>query len=102
MPCLPRVRSSKLKINVVWLYWVEKGREEGEETWERVFVIFSRVQGSFSVEMQRCFGEPDDQYGKYDLRLSGLAAGSDAKQGFERDAWCLVRGKVDGKIFVWM
>ena len=55
--------------------------------------------------MQRSFGESDDQYGKYDLRLSGLAAASDANQGFERDAWsaCLVvKGKVDAKIFVWI
>ena len=51
--------------------------------------------------MQRCLGESDDQYGKYDLRISGLAAASDAKQGFERDAWCLVKGNVvEAKIFV--
>ena len=40
MPCLPRVRSSKPKTNLVWLYWVEKGQREGEEARERVFVIF--------------------------------------------------------------
>ena len=41
MPCLPLVRSSKLKVNVVWLYSVEKAQREGEEARERVFVIFS-------------------------------------------------------------
>ena len=41
MPCLPLVRSSKLKVNVVWLYSVEKGQREGEEARERVFVNFS-------------------------------------------------------------
>ena len=40
MPCLPRVRSSKLKVNVVWLYSVEKGQREEEEARVRVFVIF--------------------------------------------------------------
>ena len=51
--------------------------------------------------MQRWFGESDDQYGKYDLRISGLAAASDAKQGFGNG--CLVSCERQGreaKIFV--
>ena len=66
-----------------------------------VFFCFFCVQGSRLVEMQWCFWEPDDQYGKYDLRLSVLVAASDAKQGSEMGClWCLVKGKVDAKIFV--
>ena len=52
-----------------------------------------RVQGYSSVEQQRWFGKSDDQYGTYDLRTSGPAAGSGGRQGFEVDALCLCKGR---------
>ena len=103
MPRRPRVRSSKLKVIVVWLFSVEKRSERRRGgSGEGFCNFFFRVQGSWSVKMQRWFGESDDQYGKYDLRISGLAAESDAKQGFGKGCLVSCERQGRGKDIRWM